>query len=102
MPVKQDESRNFHLSVKSGGVFYDLPVSGEPQVVNIDAEEAVKFAKELLKAASWAANRDGGGSCRIYLWDDSLHAHTSLNFPRYTRQELAHEAKLAKSAKAGK
>ena len=99
MPVKQDEPRDFHLSMKSGRCFYDQPVSGEPQVINIDAEEGVKFAKELLKAASWAAKRDGGGSCRIYLWEDSLHGHTSLYSPRLTKKELVEEAKAAKAGK---
>jgi hypothetical protein len=93
MPVKQDEPRTFNSAI----VFYDQPVneSGDPQVVEMDAEDAIKFAKKLATHARWAAKR--GGSCRIYLESNYLLVHTSLLSARLTKRELAAESKAAKA-----
>lgn len=116
MPIKKDEPRSFH----SGQVFYQCPElledeKGNPQVIEIEAEEAIKFAEKLIKHARWAAEHPGSGGCSIFMHPrykgnqrvspnaGELYVITSLNFPQSTPQELKEEAERARAraAKAG-
>src|SRR5258708_5656362 len=105
MPIKKHEPRSF----RSGQVFYLCPElledeKGNAQVIESEAEAAIKFASKLLKNARWAAKHRGGGSCSIFMHRryernkkvspnaGEVYVITSLYFAESTKEELKEEA----------
>jgi len=57
IPVKQDEPRNFHVWNAS----YGQPVGelGDPQTINLDAENAIKLARTAFETRTLSTKARG-------------------------------------------